>query len=739
MRTSLFAFVLLSTLLVSSLAFDWRTRFPKSSIDDILHWGTYKSQRIHSITEKTDPLDSLTVSMMIGNNLTSKHPNNLLYNFMDIQPPSNDQTHLNYKNHNGFYYAHQVLDDQYTPVNLTNIFFKTNAVPSRQAWSSLTNIYNTTAPSDGFVTLFYGITLENYHNNGTRYLKFEPEKSQITIMKRNGGMFGEDIAVGYINYFAFLDGNVSPKNIEVHYQSIANLNQSNLWQLNTICNDTLRLNEAGDYLILPNTVDQNVQATTLVLLQFKVPATGDYSLLVTYDSQTPVTNPHWLQIQLLLTDLQVEYAAAFEKTFPNVKKDYKNMAQYALANLIGGMIYYYGPVPITEDPTPQPPLPLFTATPTRNSFQRGFLWDEGFHELLICNWNPDLCLTAISSWFGTQYKTGWIAREQVRGDEIRSFVPGDFVSQSDLEGNPPTLMMALDYLLNNPNVDAGLKNQIYVNLKDPLYKWWSWFYNLQMVLDKEGKPTNFFLWSYKMFEGNRQYFGSGLDDYPRDDPGFVSKYHLDLHVWQAMFANVMAKVATGANDTANATFFNDLSKTLTDKISVFLDPTDNLYKDVFKPNNTDNDTSVPSSHIGYISLLPLMFGYVEENSAGFNATLDLVDYHLPGLVYTQFGISSLSREDTAFQKNSNYWTGPIWVNFNYMLLRAFKLYYWSNARVQDLYNNIRSNIVGTMNNNFANRGYIFEHYNLTTGLGQGNHPFTGWSTTINFILTEQYY
>ena len=51
--------------------------------------------------------------------------------------------------------------------------------------------------------------------------------------------------------------------------------------------------------------------------------------------------------------------------------------------MVGGIGYFYGSsrVAVRGQVIKGPPQELLTAVPSRSFFPRGFLWDEGFHQV----------------------------------------------------------------------------------------------------------------------------------------------------------------------------------------------------------------------------------------------------------------------------------------------------------------------------------------------------------------------
>lgn len=99
---------------------------------------------------------------------------------------------------------------------------------------------------------------------------------------------------------------------------------------------------------------------------------------------------------------------------PFTDPEYEKFSRAMFSNLAGGIGYFYGDSVVDRSNAPEyeeenegfweetadarlraqlhieGPSELFTTTPSRPFFPRGFLWDEGFHLLPIADWDIDL-------------------------------------------------------------------------------------------------------------------------------------------------------------------------------------------------------------------------------------------------------------------------------------------------------------------------------------------------------------
>ena len=109
---------------------------------------------------------------------------------------------------------------------------------------------------------------------------------------------------------------------------------------------------------------------------------------------------------------------------------------------------------------------------------------------------------------------------------------------------------------------------------------------------------------------------------------------------------------------------------------------------------------------------------------------------------------SLSRKDPMYMKRNTehdppYWRGQIWLNMNFLILRALRHYALTekgpySEKAKQVYSELRHNLISNIIKQYKLSGYVWEQYKDSTGQGQGAHPFTGWTSLVILIMAEQY-
>jgi mannosyl-oligosaccharide glucosidase len=80
------------------------------------------------------------------------------------------------------------------------------------------------------------------------------------------------------------------------------------------------------------------------------------------------------------------------------------------------------------------------------------------------------------------------------------------------------------------------------------------------------------------------------------------------------------------------------------------------------------DEPYHTCHKGYLSLFPFLLSLLPPSSSHLGAILDLL--HDPHHLWSPFGLRSLSASHPEYGKGEDYWKGAIWVQMNYLALRA---------------------------------------------------------------------
>ncbi|GAB0092942.1 mannosyl-oligosaccharide glucosidase [Sergentomyia squamirostris] len=498
----------------------------------------------------------------------------------------------------------------------------------------------------------------------------------------------------------------------------------------------------------------------------------------------PMTGDAYLEI---LNEKRRGFSEKFEKKFHLQAKGYSvkeiRFAEAALSNMLGGIGYFYGASRVqsvhTKEPVPYWKAPLYTAVPSRSFFPRGFLWDEGFHGLLISTWDLDISLDIVAHWFSLMNVEGWIPREQILGVEALAKVPEEFVTQRNTDANPPTILLLLNRILTRFPGELKTKGRLATldRIFPRLQAWFTWFNTTQ-----RGDQPGTYRWRGRiensLRELNPKTLTSGLDDFPRSSHPNDKERHVDLRCWIGFAAKVLADLARllGRDDSKYLETFYYLSDNAllnefhlspyTETYSDYGLHTDSvvLKRPQLKPPSAHSkpprqppvqemqrvtlkspEMRYVDSTFGYVNLFPLLLEILTADSPYLGKILK--DIRDPNGIWTEYGLRSLSKTSPLYMKRNTehdppYWRGQIWININYLALKA--LYHYGSQPgpyselARSIYVELRHNVVNNVIRQYHRSGYLWEQYNDKTGEGSGCYPFTGWTALTVLIMAEQY-
>lgn len=521
------------------------------------------------------------------------------------------------------------------------------------------------------------------------------------------------------------------------------------------------------------------QKTNLVIQQIilRVPSIIHIEFVETDDSYSDLKD-----YDNKLKEKEQEFDLKFEEIFKLENKGYSNeqtqFAKSAFSNMIGsiGSFSGFSQVSLIEDNKlvkkenkkikKYGPLKLLTSVPSRSFFPRGFLWDEGFHQMLISKYDLNLSKIIISSWFNLMNKNGWIPREVILGDEAEARVPEEFIVQNVHVANPPTFFLVLDSILNklSTDKDTNESKEYFNQLFDKLNVWYNWLNRTQ-----NGHLPGSYRWKGRnptvKTELNVKTLSSGLDDYPRASSPTDEELHLDLFSWITYSTRIMVRLSKYLGHSSYERFnnhlnwLNSLLEKLhwSDKHQMYCDYGLHSKKVVLQSFRTTNNQLIkvrkelePAEYgcvdeFGYVSLFPFILQLIEPHNAHLNIILDKL--RDKNLLWSSFGLRSLSKNSSYYNaKNTDhdppYWRSAIWMNINYLTLKSLDHYSNQNGPYKEkaklIYNELKTNLINNVYGQYKKKNYLYENYDDQTGEGKGCYPFTGWTSLIVLIMADNY-
>ncbi|KAG9252324.1 glycoside hydrolase [Emericellopsis atlantica] len=489
------------------------------------------------------------------------------------------------------------------------------------------------------------------------------------------------------------------------------------------------------------------------------------------------------ELQETKSSFTKRFGEIFDLKAPFTAEEYQTFGKSMFSNLLGGVGYFYGKQVIDrsyaeeyeeederfweaaaearsrKQQALEGPYQLYTSVPSRPFFPRGFLWDEGFHLIAIADWDIDLTLNIVKSWYNTMDNNGWIPREQILGEEARSKVPAEFQVQYPHYANPPTLFLIIESFmdrlraanathtasgssddprtahLNNPEVGEEFLRKMYPLLR----RQYDWFRKTQRgeikMYDREAYSSKeAYRWRGRT---ETHILTSGIDDYPRPQPPHPGELHVDLLAWVGLMSKSLIRIADAlGNEEDVAELTRNLNALEHNMNDLHWSEKEGTYCDA---TIDDFEEHALVCHKGYISLMPFLVGLLKPDDPKLGRTLDLIADE--DQLWSPHGVRSLSKQDEYYKTGENYWRSPVWMPINYLVVSQLKNVATQEGpfqtKARTMFNALRKNLVDTVFKSWKETGFAWEQYNPETGAGQRTQHFTGWTSLVVKIMAME--
>merc|ERR1719245_2427172 len=363
-------------------------------------------------------------------------------------------------------------------------------------------------------------------------------------------------------------------------------------------------------------------------------------------------------------------------------------------------------------------------------------------------------------------------------------VPEEFIPQSLNHANPPTFLLVVKELLSNEHQDGDFLAKIMPRVE----LWYQWLLQTQRSSQSSvvTSPQDLYWVGRSENKNGRELnpktLTSGLDDYPRASHPDNSELHIDIRSWLAVGANVMKFLHISHRQQKELPYdpINDKShyysgiyeklSDMNDIVNAHWSYDDKMFADFgFHSKNVelysfetyDKNTrrmerkwkrkvkSKPEHQLvtdayGYNSLFPFFLELMDPYRDEFMETLKKMKDPKAG-IWTKYGLRSLSNKSPYYEKRNTehdpgYWRGKIWININYMVIKALKNYSThgpetTRSECYKLYRALKKNVFSTVYDEWVRTGYFWEQYSDVDGQGHGTRSFSGW-TTLAILLAD---